>query len=134
MPLQPYVFYNGRCEEAIDFYKRALGAKVNMLMRYKECPEPMPGMKPENADKVMHGSLSIGDSVLLMSDGRCDMPMKFDGFALTVVAKTEAEAQTAFNALADGGKVNMPLGKTFFSPSFGMLSDRFGVMWMVIVQ
>jgi PhnB protein len=134
MQLQPYVHFNGRAEEAIEFYKKALGAKVNMLMRFKDCPEPMPGMKPEMADKIMHGSLSIDGAVLLVSDGRCDTESKFDGFGLTLVVKTDADAQKLFAAISEGGKVTMPLSKTFFSSNFGMANDRFGVSWMVIVQ
>lgn len=104
-----------------------------MLMRFKDCPEPMPGMDPANADKVMHASIKIGDSELLMSDGRCQSAPTFKGFALTLTAPNDAEAERLFAAIGDGGQVFMPLAKTFFSSRFGMLNDRFGLAWMIIV-
>ena len=132
MQVQSYLFFNGRCEEAFEFYKKTLGAKVEMLMRFKEAPEP--GMSPPEAgEKVMHSALRIGDSMVLASDGRCLGKPNFQGFALSLTAANEAEADRLFNALADGGQVQMPLAKTFFSPSFGMVADRFGVSWMVYV-
>jgi PhnB protein len=133
MRVEPYVHFEGRCDEAIEFYKSALGAKVNMVMRFKDCPEPMPGMDPALGDKVMHASLTIGDSVLLMSDGRCQSAASFAGFGLAISVESDADADRVFAALGEGGKVGMPLAKTFFSPKFGMLTDRFGVMWMVLV-
>ena len=135
MQIQPYLFFDGRCEEAVEFYKRALGAKVEMLMRYKDSPEaPQPGMVPPGSEnKVMHSSLRIGDAVVMASDGHCAGKPSFQGFSLSLTARDEAEADRLFGALADGGQVQMPLGKTFFSPRFGMVADRFGVSWMVIV-
>jgi PhnB protein len=133
MQVQPYLNFNGRCQEAIDFYKRALGAQVQMLMHFKDCPEPQQGMiTPENKDKVMHAALTIGDTAVFASDGRCAGSSNFQGISLSLQAKNEAEANRLFGALADGGQVQMPLAKTFFSPSFGMLADRFGVNWMVM--
>jgi PhnB protein len=136
MQVQSYLFFDGRCEEAIEFYKKALGAKVDMLMRFKESPQPAdPSVYPPNsADKIMHASLRIGDTRVMASDGHCSGKSSFQGFALSLDAKTEAEADRLFSALADGGQVQMPLGKTFFSPRFGMVTDRFGVMWMVIIE
>lgn len=134
MQIQPYVHFEGRCEEAIEFYKTALGAKVTMLTRFKDCPEPMPGMDPALGNKVMHANLAIGDSTLLMSDGRCQGPAGFKGFALTILASDGTEAERLFAALGNGGTVTMPLAKTFFSSRFGMLADRFGLAWMIIVQ
>jgi PhnB protein len=133
--LQPYVFFEGRAEEAAQFYGDAVGAKVEMLMRYSESPDPVPeGMVPKGSQrKVMHMALKIGDSMLLGSDGNCTGQPKFGGFALTFTAADEADAERVFNRLADGGRVQMPLGKTFFSPRFGMVADRFGVGWMVMV-
>jgi PhnB protein len=132
MQIQPYLSFDGRCEEAIEFYRRTLGAKVEMLMRFKEAPEQ--GMNPPEAgDKVMHSALRIGESMVLASDGRCTGKPSFQGFALSLTAANEAEANRLFDALADGGQVQMPLAKTFFSPSFGMVADRFGVGWMVYV-
>jgi PhnB protein len=133
MDLQPYVFFDGRCEEAIEFYKRALGAQVEMLMRFKDSPEKeaCPTEDPAMADKVMHASLRIGETMLLASDGHCRGKPNFQGFALSLTVQAEAEADRLFNALADGGQVQMPLAKTFWSPRFGMVSDRFGVWWMV---
>lgn len=134
MQIQPYLFFDGRCEEAIDFYKRALGAEVTMLMRFKEMPDPPPGSIPPGAeDKVMHASLQIGDATVLVSDGQCQGQASFQGFALSLTAADDAEAKRLFAALSDGGQVQMPLGKTFFSSQFGMAADRFGVSWMVYV-
>ena len=135
MHIEPYLFFNGRCEEAIAFYKRALGAEVLMMMRNKEAPEqPPPGMLPPGSeDKVMHATLRIGASNLMLSDGRCDGKPVFNGFSLSLDAANEAEAERLFAALADGGTVQMPLAKTFWSPRFGMVADRFGVGWMVSV-
>lgn len=134
--IQPYLFFNGRCEEAIEFYKKALGAEVMMLMRFKDNPEPPPaGTQPPGVEnKIMHSTLRIGGSVVLVSDGRCSGKMNFEGFALSLSAPTPADADRWFAALSDGGRVEMPIGKTFFSPRFGMLADKFGVFWMVIVQ
>ncbi|HTQ52084.1 MAG TPA: VOC family protein [Candidatus Acidoferrales bacterium] len=134
--VQAYLFFNGRCEEAIEFYKKALDAEVDMLLRFKESPEPhQPGMVPPGSEnKVMHASFRVGDTQIRASDGRCTGKTNFDGFALSLTVSTEAEADRRFTALADGGKVQMPLTKTFFSPRFGMVADRFGVMWMVIVS
>ena len=132
--VQPYLFFDGKCEEAIEFYKKALGAEVNMLMRYKESPEaPPPGCGPADSNKVMHTSFNIGETQISASDGRASGNPKFEGFALTLTVKTEAEAEKAFNALANGGKVEQPLAKTFFSARFGMVVDKFGVFWMVMV-
>jgi len=136
MQLQPYLFFDGRCEEAIEFYKSALGAKVETLMRFKESPEPpQPGMCPPGSDdKVMHASFRIGETTVMASDGRCQGKPSFQGFSLSVNAKNEAEAERLFAALGKGGQVQMPMAKTFFSPRFGMVADRFGVSWMVIVM
>ena len=132
--VQPYVFFDGKCEEAIEFYKKALGAEVNLLMRFKDSPEPPPpGCGPVDANKVMHAQFQIGETVIMASDGRATGNPKFEGFALSLSVKTEAEADKAFNALANGGKVEMPLAKTFFSARFGMVVDKFGVFWMVLV-
>ena len=133
--VQPYLFFDGRCEEDIEFYKSALGAKVDGLMRFKDSPEPVPaGMcAPGSDDKVMHAAFRIGDSLVMASDGMAGGKPEFKGFSLSVNAATEAEADKLFAALGKGGQVQMPLGKTFFSPRFGMVADRFGVSWMVIV-
>jgi PhnB protein len=135
MQIESYLFFNGRCEEAIEFYQRALGAEVLMLMRNKESPEPPPPgtMPPGSEDKVMHATLRIGTSNLMLSDGYCDGKPAFTGFSLSLDAADEAEAERLFAALSDGGTVQMPLAKTFWSPKFGMVADRFGVGWMVSV-
>jgi PhnB protein len=132
--VQSYLFFNGTCEEAVEFYKRALGAEVQMMMRYKESPEPPPpGAVPAGWDnKVMHVSFRIGGTVVMASDGGSDKP-GFSGFSLSLSVPTEAEADKTFAALAEGGQVQMPLCKTFWSPRFGMLTDRFGIGWMVSV-
>jgi len=135
MQIQPYLFFEGRCVEALEFYRTRLGAEVTMLMRYRESPEPpQPGMIPPGSEnKVMHSSLRIGEATLMASDGRCNGQPGFQGFSLSLNAASEAEAERLFGALAEGGQVQMPLSKTFFSPCFGMVADRFGVSWMVIV-
>jgi PhnB protein len=135
MQVQPYLFFEGRCEEALEFYKKALGAKVEMLMRFKESPEPPPpGMcPPGSGDKVMHASFSVDGAQMMASDGRASGKPSFQGFSLSLNARDEAHAKQMFGALAEGGEVRMPLGKTFFAPAFGMVADRFGVSWMVIV-
>ena len=135
MDVQPYLFFDGRCEEALEFYKKTLGAEVKVLLRFKDNPEPQPGMTPPGAEnKVMHANFRIGDTDLLASDGRCLGQPKFQGFSLSLWAKTAAEADKKFAALADGGQVQMPLAKTFFSPRFGMVADKFGIGWMVLVS
>jgi len=132
MQVQPYLFFDGRCDEAVEFYQSALGAEVTMLMRFKDSPDP--GMCPAGAqDKVMHASLRIGDSTVLASDGRCEGRPSFEGFALSLTVPDDAAAERLFAALGDGGQVQMPLARTFFSPRFGMVADRFGVSWMVYV-
>ena len=132
--VQPYLFFNGRCDEAIAFYTDAIGAKVEFLMRYKDAPEtPPPGRLPPGFEnKVMHANVSVGGSFFMISDG-CDTGTNFAGFSLSLTMPTEAEAVRAFNTLGDGGKVTMPIGKTFWSPCFGMLTDKFGVSWMVTI-
>ena len=135
MLVQPYLFLDGRCEEAIEFYRKVLGAEVEMLMRYKDCPEPaQPGMVPPGSEnKVMHSCLRIGDSRMMASDGHCLGKPNFQGFSLSLTVANAAEADRVFAALGNGGQVQLPLTKTFFSPRFGMVADRFGVAWMVIV-
>lgn len=136
MEVLSYLFFDGRTEEALDFYRRALGAKVESIHRFKDSPEPArPGtMPPGSENKVMHATFRIGDSTLMASDGDCKGKASFQGFSLSLNVSTEAEAEKLFAALADGGQVRLPLTKTFFSPRFGMVADRFGVSWMVHVQ
>lgn len=136
MQVQPYLFFDGRCEEAIEFYKKVLGAKVDTLMRFKESPEPAQGdsaPSAQMAEKIMHCSFRVGDTVIMASDGRNEGRPNFQGFALSIAAQNEAEADRLFAALSDGGQVQMPMAKTFFSRRFGMAADRFGVKWMIIV-
>jgi PhnB protein len=133
MPIQPYLFFEGRCEEALGFYRRAVGAEVTALMRYKESPDPAM-ITPGTEDKVMHASFRVGESTVMASDGRCQGPASFQGFSLSLTVPDEAAAERTFKALGDGGQVQMPLTRTFFSPSFGMVADRFGVSWMVYVE
>jgi PhnB protein len=136
MQVNPYLFFHGRCEEALDFYKKAVGAEVNFLMRYKDNPDRnQPGAIPPGFDnKVMHATVTIGKSTLQASDGHREEKVAFQGFSLTLTVATTAEADRFFAALSDKGQVQMPLTKTFFSPRFGMLTDRFGVGWMVYVS
>jgi PhnB protein len=130
----PYLMFNGRCEEALNFYKKALDAKIDMLMRFKDSPEPpQPGCAPADANKIMHASFSVNGSMAMASDGMDTTPPKFEGFTLSVTAKDESEAARFFTALAERGTIRMPLSKTFFAKSFGMLTDRFGMNWMIIV-
>jgi PhnB protein len=134
MQVQPYLFFDGRCEEALEFYRDAVGAKVEALMRFKDSPEPPPAdCAPVGADKVMHASMRIGDTQVMVSDGDARGRPEFKGFSLALTVADADEAQRRFAALGEGGQVVVPLGKTFFSPSFGMLVDRFGVHWMVLV-
>jgi PhnB protein len=132
MPIQPYLMFNGRCEEAIEFYRKALGAEVNMMLRFKQSPDQSM-IQPGMGEKIMHADIKIGDSAVLLSDGMCSESREFQNFSLSFTVKDEAEADRRFNALADGGQVRMPLDKTFFSPRFGMVQDKFGVGWMVYV-
>jgi PhnB protein len=129
MHIQSYLFFDGRCEEAIEFYTKTLGAKVDMLMRFKDSPEPpQPGcMAPNSENKVMHACFKVGDTAVMASDGRCEGKPNFQGFALSLTVKTDSEADRIFAALGDGGQVQMPMAKTFFA-------SRFGVSWMVIVM
>jgi PhnB protein len=134
MQIQPYLNFNGRCDEAVEFYQNALGAEVTVLMRFKDNPEPQATMcAPTAEDKVMHMSFRIGDTTLLASDGRATGEPNFQGISLSLTVPTDAEAKKRFDALADGGEVQMPLAKTFFSSNFGMVADRFGLSWMVYV-
>jgi PhnB protein len=132
--IEPYLFFGGRCEEALEFYRTVLDAQVETMMRFNENPEPMPpGSIPEGFEqKIMHASFRIGGSRLMASDGN-EAGGEFDGFSLSLAVPSEAEADRAFAVLAEGGKVDMPLAKTFWSPKFGMLTDRFGVGWMISV-
>ena len=136
MQVEPYLFFDGRCEEAIEFYRRALGAEVTMLMRWKDCPEQPKNkdmIPPGSENKVMHASFRIGDTIVMASDGHNKGAPVFKGFSLSLTVANDADAERYFSALSDGGQVTMPLTKTFFSSRFGMLTDRFGVGWMVIV-
>ena len=133
MQLEPYLFFDGRCEEALEFYRRALNAEVTALMRFKDSPDPPPPEKvrPGSENKIMHAVLRIGDQTIMASDGMCTGKPRFDGFSLALGVPDVATADRVYAALSDGGKVVMPLGKTFWSPRFGMVTDRFGIQWMV---
>jgi PhnB protein len=136
MQIQPYLFFEGRCDEAIGFYQKALGAEVKTLMRYKDNPEPPEQSKvpPGSENKVMHSSLQIGEATVMASDGLCSGKPDFRGISLTLSVSSDNEAEKLFAALGDGGQVQMPLTRTFFSSHFGMVADRFGVSWMIIVM
>lgn len=131
MNVEPYLFFDGRAEEALEFYRQKLGAKVEALMRYKENPEPEYN-PPNSENKVMHALFRVGDTQIMASDGNCTGKPSFQGFSLTINAASPAEAEQRFNALAEGGQVQMPLNETFFAKRFGMVADRFGVSWMVL--
>ena len=136
MLIQPYLNFGGRCEEAIEFYGAAVGAQVEVLLRFKDSPQPAPpGMVPDNfADKVMHSSFRIGETTVMASDGCNETAAKYEGITLSLLVADTAEATRVFNALSAGGQVQSPLGKTFFAESFGMLTDRFGVPWIVVTS
>ena len=134
MQVQPYLNFNGRCEEALQFYSKRLGAKIEMMMRFKDMPGPQqPGMTAP-PEKILHAAFRVGDAQLLASDSHCTGKPAFEGIALAVTARDDAEAKRLFGALSEGGKVKQPLIPTFFSSSFGMVDDRFGVSWMVMAQ
>ena len=133
--VEPYLFFGGRCEEALDFYRDSLGAQVDFIMRYKESPQPHPpgALPPGYENKVMHTSFRIGTTTLMASDG-CGQGPEFKGFTSSLTVPSQADADRAFSALSNGGQVGMPLTKTFWSPCFGMVTDRFGIGWMVTVK
>ena len=140
MQVQPYIFFEGRCEEAVNFYKSALNAEITMMMRHNENPEPQaaaagsgPNVSKIKGDSIMHASFKIGDTEVMASDGMASGKPEFKGITLSLNPASEAEAKRIFTALSEGGKVNMPLSKTFYSPCFGMVADKFGVSWMVNV-
>lgn len=140
MQVQPYIFFEGRCEEALNFYKTALNVEITLMMRYKENPEPKaaggghgPDMSKIKGDNIMHASFKLGDTEVMASDGMASGKPEFKGVTLSLNPATEAEARRIFSGLSEGGKVNMPLSKTFYSPCFGMVADKFGVSWMVMV-
>lgn len=136
MNVQAYLMFNGRTEEAIDFYRKAVGAQVTALMRFKDAPEPPPpGMIPEGwSDKIMHSSFKVGDAELMASDGCQSDGAAFAGISLALSVASPEEADAKFAALSEGGEITMPLAQTFFSPRFGTLTDRFGVSWMIVVS
>jgi PhnB protein len=133
--VQPYLVFNGRCEEALEFYREAIGAEVEELMRFKDSPEPPPSdrLPPGFENKIMHAEFHVGRTILMASDGCSAGKLSFEGFSLSLTVNSEAEADQVFAALSSGGTVTMPLAKTFWSPRFGMVEDRFGLNWMIIV-
>lgn len=138
MKVQSYLYFDGRCEEALNFYKTHLGAKVGMLMRFSENPDPQNSQgcatdTPIPGDKIMHVAFTIGETEILASDGMSQGKAEFKGFSLAISPPNEAEGKKTFNALAEGGHVQMPIAKTFFSPCFGMVVDKFGVLWTIVV-
>ncbi len=133
MIVQAYLTFDGRCEEALEFYKKAIGAEVTMVLRFKECPEPgaKERMKPGTENKIMHSEFKVGDTTLMASDGHMTGETKFHGFGLSILVSSEEQADRFFKALSEGGSVTMPLMKTFYSPRFGMVKDKFGLLWMI---
>jgi PhnB protein len=132
--VQPYVFFGGRCEEALNFYRETIGAEIIAMMRFSDSPEPHPHMQPGNENKVMHASFRIGETTLMASDGMCEGNPNFNGFSLAITVPDDSEAERVFNALAQGGKITTPLTETFWTSKFGMFEDRFGLGWMVSVE
>lgn len=133
--INPYLFFGGRCQEALDFYREAVGAEIGLVMRFDQSPDPVPAgmLAPGFESKVMHCEFKVGDTAVLASDGTSEGDGGFHGFSLALTLHDEAAARRAFDALAAGGKVLMPLTRTFWSPLYGMLHDRFGVHWMVML-
>ena len=136
MHVAPYLNFQGRCQEALDFYRETVGAEVTMLMHFKDAPEPPPpgALPPGYGEKVMHSNVVIGNTRFMATDGGCSAAEGFRGFSMALSVRDDAEAKRCFDALGQGGKVQMPLAKTFFSSSFGLLEDKFGVSWMVVVE
>lgn len=138
MQVQPYLYFNGRCDEALDFYKEAIGAVVEAMFRFKDMPEPeesgCAGGEIPPGDKVMHASFRVGQTQILVSDGMCQGEANFEGISLAISADSDAEAEQLFAALGEGGQVQMPMGETFFASRFGMVADRFGVSWMLLAE
>jgi PhnB protein len=133
MRVEPYLFFEGKAEEAINFYRKVVDAKDVQIMRYKDSPEP--GHCPTaDTNKIMHAAIHIGETLVMLSDGNCTGQPKFDGIALSLSVKTDADADRYFANLSEGANVILPITKTFFSSRFGMLKDKFGVMWMIIVM
>jgi PhnB protein len=139
MQVQPYLFFDGRCEEALAFYQTAIGAEITAMMRFSENPDPQPNgcgdnpMAAVQRDKIMHASFKLGETEVMASDGMASGKPEFKGISLSLSPPGEAEGKRLFEALAEGGQVQAPLTKTFFSPCFGMVADRFGVSWMIVV-
>ncbi len=135
MKLEPYLFFDGRAEEALEFYERGLGATVEGKMRFADSPDPVPTeyLPPGGAQKLMHASLLIEGQRLMLSDGCASDGSGFHGFSLALQYDQEVDARRAFDALCEGGSIQMPIGPTFFSPCYGQVLDRFGVQWMVMV-
>jgi PhnB protein len=131
--ISTYLAFGGRCEEALEFYRKALGAEIEMIMRFKDAPDSCPGITPGMENKVMHSSFRVAGAMVMASDGMCTEGAKFEGFSLSYTVPDKATADRAFTALAEGGEIQMPLAETFFSPYFGIVVDRFGVSWMVII-
>jgi PhnB protein len=131
MRVEPYLYFNGRCEEAVEFYRRAIGAEVTALTRFKDTP----GAAPAGAEeKIMHANLRIGDTTVLASDGQCQGSANFQGFSLSLTAAKNSEAERQFAALSDGGRVQLPMTATPFASRFGMVADRFGVLWTIVAH
>lgn len=133
MHVTPYLYFDGRCEDALEFYRKALGAKVEMMMRFKESPDPN-AIAPGSGEKIMHCSFKIGDTLVMASDGHCGGKPTFQGISLSLTVAKDVEAERLFAALGEGGQVQMPMTKTFFASRFGMVADKFGVSWMILAM
>ena len=133
MKVESLITFGGRCEEALEFYKKSVGAEVTALMRWKESPDAAMKGPPGYGEKIMHANFRIGETQLMAEDGLGDKAAEFKGMTLAIEAADDAEAKRVFTALGEGGKVTMALMKTFWTSSFGMLTDKFGVPWVVNV-
>ena len=134
MKVQAYISFGGRCEEALEFYKKSVGAEVTSLMRWKESPDAAMKPPPGFEEKIMNTAFRIGETQLMADDGMSSRQTEIKGMSLVIEVADDAEAKRVFTALGEGGTVTMPLMKTFWTSSFGVLNDKFGVPWMVNVQ
>jgi PhnB protein len=125
-----YLNFNGNCEEAFKFYEKTLGAKIDSLMKHSGSPAEE-HVAPEWRDKVLHARLAVGDTIIMASDAPPEYQTEARGFYISLQIDDANEARRIFDAFADGGRVAMPLGKTFWAELFAMVTDRFGTPWMI---
>ncbi|MFM0321344.1 VOC family protein [Caballeronia glebae] len=133
MQLDTYIFYHGDCAAALELYQAAFGAQIATLLRFRDAPDGG-NAPPDWADKIMHGVFFVGDRAIMVSDGQHGQPHKsYSGFTMSITADDAQSGERAFNLLAEGGSVLTPWQSTFWTQGFGMLTDRFGVPWLINV-